>query len=476
MLRDAIGKTDAGFLSQIETRIICDDGEMRWVLIRFKIDRNDNGHMLKLIGVNQDITGRKIAEQQSALVAKLSVQKEAAELANQAKSRFLAAASHDLRQPIHALHLFLGTLNNLDLPPQARRPLANVLRCTESIDEMFVALLDVSKLDAGLIEPQFSDFPVITVLNRIRNECTPQAQAKGLSLHIVPSSAWIRSDPMMVERILRNLVTNAIRYTSSGRIVVGCRRKRDSTLELAVYDTGVGIATEDQDKIFGEFYKAGFSQLGQPGLGLGLSIVDQLAKLLSAPLRLISSEGSGSMFAVTFPQTTNTGIRNLPAPPSSEDFNLAGYTVLVLDDDDAILEATRGLLEQWGCCVITANTIGEAVKLIMEFPKLPDALICDYRLRGKENGATAVSIICEEFNSEIPAMLITGDTSPKRILKLKETGLPVLHKPLKENDFRKALAALIFSRIDPDPADIGLVKNDICTLSDSAEMSPIMTS
>jgi len=397
-------------------------------------------------------------------------------LANQAKSRFLAAASHDLRQPIHALHLFLGTLNNLDLPQQARRPLANVLRCTEAIDEMFVALLDVSKLDAGLIEPHLSDFPVITVLNRISNECTPQAQAKGLDLRVVPSSAWIRSDPLMVERILRNLVTNAIRYTNSGKILVGCRRKREGQLELVVYDTGVGIATEEQDKIFGEFYKAGIPQVGQPGLGLGLSIVYQLAKLLSAPLRLASSEGSGSMFAVTFPQTTSPVVNNLPAPPTNESFNFNGYTVLVLDDDDAILEATRGLLEQWGCYVITATTIGEAIRLIMESPKLPDALICDYRLRGKENGATAVSVICEEFNSEIPAMLITGDTSPKRILKLKETGLPVLHKPLKSNEFRKALVSLFFSHIDLGPADVEILQNDILTPIDSVEMSPVLSS
>jgi CheY-like chemotaxis protein len=420
------------------------------VLIRFKIETDEGGRTTKLIGVNQDITDRKIAEQQSDLVACLTVQKESAELANQAKSRFLAAASHDLRQPVHALHLFLGTLRSLDLPPQAQRPLANVLRCTESMDEMFVALLDVSKLDAGLIEPQFSNFPVMTLLSRIRHECEPQAQAKGLRLHVVPSSAWIRSDPLMVERILRNLVTNAIRYTSAGRILLGCRRKCNGTLELAVYDSGVGIAVDQQEMIFGEFYKVSADQLDQPGLGLGLSIVDRLAKLLGAPLRLASAPGHGSMFAVRFPQATNTGTSKRPPLRVDGAVNFRGSTVLVLDDDHAILEATRGLLEQWGCYVIAAETTAAAIEQAMDSPTVPDALICDYRLRGAENGLDAVAMIRQEFNLDIPALLITGDTSPRRIVALNRTGLPILHKPLRESEFREALTTLLFSR-EADP-------------------------
>ena len=456
-MRLAIGMTDAAFLSQTEARIVCADGELRWVLIRFKIERDELGRTTKLIGVNQDITDRKIAEQQADLVACLTVQKESAELANQAKSRFLAAASHDLRQPVHALHLFLGTLRNLDLPPQAQRPLANVLRCTESMDEMFVALLDVSKLDAGLIEPQLSNFPVMTLLSRIRHECEPQAQAKGLRLHVVPSSAWIRSDPLMTERILRNLVTNAIRYTSAGRILIGCRRKCNSTLELTVYDTGVGIAVEQQEMIFGEFYKVGADHPDQPGLGLGLSIVERLAKLLGAPLRLASAPGHGSMFAVRFPQATSTGIVVRPPLPADGAVNFRGRTVLVLDDDHAILEATRGLLEQWGCYVITADTTAAAIEQAMDSPAEPDVLICDYRLRGAENGIDAVAMIREEFNSDIPALLITGDTSPRRIVALNKTGLPVLHKPLRESEFRAALTTLLFSR-EADPVRISACK------------------
>ncbi|MQR02642.1 ATP-binding response regulator [Glaciimonas soli] len=446
MLQQAISTTDNRYLSQIETRIVCTDNQIRWVLIRFKNEWHASGKVLKLFGANQDITDRKIAEQQTVLLARLSAQKEAAEIANRAKSRFLAAASHDLRQPIHALHLFLGTLKNLELPIQAQRPLANVLRCTESIDEMFVSLLDVAKFDAGLIAPQISDFPVMTVLNRIRHECAPQASFKGVQLQVVPSSAWIKSDPLMVERILRNLVTNAIRYTSTGRILVGCRRRADHKLELAVYDTGVGIAQDQQEKIFDEFYKADIADLNQAGLGLGLSIVDQLSKLLSAPLRLASSEGKGSMFSVTFTLSQLINVDHLSIQPLNNHVDFQGCTILLIDDDAFILEATRGLLEQWGCIVIMAEDIKTAIQLLMQAPTLPNAMICDYRLRGKENGADAVTQIWEEFNTNIPALLITADTSPKRITQLKSTGLPVLHKPIRDDELKEALARLLFPR------------------------------
>ena len=399
--------------------------------------------------------------QQTELLARLSAQKEAAEIANQAKSRFLAAASHDLRQPIHALHLFLGTLKHLELPDQAQRPLANVLRCTESIDEMFVSLLDVAKFDAGLIAPQISDFPIMTVLNRLRHECTPQASFKGLQLEVVPSSAWIKSDPLMVERILRNLVTNAIRYTSSGKILVGCRRRAEHKLELAVFDTGVGIAPDQQGKIFGEFYKADLADMNQAGLGLGLSIVDQLSKLLSAPLRVASAEGRGSMFAVTFSLSQDINIDYLSIQPLASQANLKGCTILLIDDDAIILEATRSLLEQWGCTVIAAEDVNTAIALLMHAPKLPNAMLCDYRLRGKENGADAITLICEEFNTNIPALLITADTSPKRIIQLQATGIPVLHKPIRDDELKVALARLLFQNdIDIARTPAALTEHD----------------
>lgn len=436
-------ESDIG-LAQTEARIICVDGEIRWMLIHYKREQKENMCPNQMvIGVHQDMTSSKHAEQQRETIMRLTAQKEAAELANQAKSRFLAAASHDLRQPIHALHLFLGTLKNLTLPTSAQKPLLNVLRCTESIDEMFVALLDVSRLDAGLIQVNITVFPVMPLLKRIQHETEPLAKEKGLHLVVVPCSAWLHSDPLMVERILRNLVVNAIRYTHVGRVLVGCRRRTDGRLCIGVFDTGIGIPTDRQEKIFKEFYKDGSTHPSQPGLGLGLSIVYRLSKLLSAPLRLESTVGKGSQFSVSLPRVTSAGVCQRPALLSDGEINCSGNTVVVLDDDDVILDATCGLLEQWGCLAIRAETIGEAIRLAAESSKTPDALICDYHLRGSETGIDAITILREEFNSDIPALLITGDTSPQHITTLKQAGFRVAYKPLREQEFKKALAALL---------------------------------
>ena len=450
-VQTAAASTDPKVLYQMEARIICQNGQIRWVLMRFRAEPDHDGKISKLVAAVQDVTDRKIAEQQSLLMARLRVQKEAAEIANKAKSRFFATASHDLRQPIHALHLFLGTLKNMQLPQEARRPLNNVLRCTESIDEMFVALLDVAQFDAGLIRPKISDFPVMNVLNRIRHECTPQALAKGLQLTIVPSSAWISSDPLMVERIVRNLVTNAIRYTSSGKVLVGCRRRAQGALELVVQDTGIGIALDQQDKIFAEFYRASPAPENGAGLGLGLSIVEQLAGLLDAPIKLLSKPRRGSRFSVTLPGSSAIHLVELPLPEMIKRTNLAGSLILLIDDDVMILDAARGLLEQWGCVVMTATSILSAMNMLMASARLPQAMICDYRLRGSETGIDAIHLICEEFNVDIPALLLTGDTSPNRMVELRDSGLPVLHKPIRAEELRNAVSGLLL-KPQPIPA------------------------
>lgn len=439
----ALAPTAAGQLHQIELRILCKDGDTRWVQTRSRQEPGTSGNKPKLIGATQDITERKIAEQQIDMVAKLTAQKDAAELANQAKSRFLAAASHDLRQPVHALHLFLGTLNGIVLPENARQTLVNVTRCTEAIDEMFVSLLDVSRLDAGLIEPQIRDFPINAVLKRIRHECEPQAAAKRISLHVMPCKAMLRTDQLMVERILRNLVTNAIRYTNTGRILVGCRRGRDS-LRLEVIDTGIGIAADQQEKIFGEFYRTETSAHEEQGLGLGLSIVSRLARLLGTSIQLSSTEGRGSRFSIALDRSQAVPDNSaFPVPYCDADSALHGKTVLVVDDEHSILDATRALLEQWGCNVLTAENADEALLLVVDAPEKLDLMICDYRLRHGVRGTDAVMRICDEFNLDIPALLITGDTSPQRMLEFQKSGLPVLHKPLRADEFRLALGTLL---------------------------------
>lgn len=378
------------------------------------------------------------------LVAQLTQQKEAAEAANLAKSRFLAVASHDLRQPMHALNLYVGSLAALDLSERARALLGNVRHCGEAMDKMFRALLDVSRLDAGTVLPETRSFFIASLLERIRVEFEPQARNKGLELRIVSCGATVHSDPSLVERVLRNLVANAITHTSRGKVLVGCRRLKGK-LRVAVYDSGPGIATEHQASVFEEFYQVGNPERDRSkGLGLGLAIVARLAKLLSTPITLQSESGKGTMFAVDLPRVRKKDGEQVVAHavPNTWRNDLSGIYVVVVDDEVAILDATRTLLETWGCEVVTAASGTEAIQRLGSSARVPDVLMCDYRLRSHEDGISVVEALRAEFNEDIPAMLITGDTGPERIREIEASGLLVLHKPLREEQLRASLSRL----------------------------------
>jgi len=377
------------------------------------------------------------------LVAQLTVQKDAAESANVAKTRFLAAASHDLRQPIHALNLYLGAFAQLALPRPATSLLGKVRQCVQIMDEMFRALLDVSKLDAGAIRAQIGVFPLGPLLARTRLEFEPQARAKGVDLRVVHSSAFVSSDPVLVERILRNLVSNAVRYTEKGRIVVGCRR-HGATLQLCVYDTGLGIEEPEQTLIFEEFYQVGNRERDRgKGLGLGLAIVHRLARLLGSTITLRSRPGHGSLFAFDLPLAGHVELPALRvARMNGTTRRFAGALVVVVDDEELILDAAKTLLEQWDCTVIAATSGTAALTQLAASSRPPDVLICDYRLRGTETGVGVVEAVRNEFNADIPALLITGDTNPDQIRQITASGLAVLHKPLREEELNDALCAL----------------------------------
>ncbi|HTU61892.1 MAG TPA: HAMP domain-containing sensor histidine kinase, partial [Polyangiales bacterium] len=291
------------------------------------------------------------------LVAQLTAQKEAAEAANLAKSRFLAAASHDLRQPIHALNLYLGAFAQLQLSRPAGALLGKVRQCASIMDEMFRTLLDVSKLDAGAVKPQISGFALAPLLARVRLEFEPQARAKGLQLRVLQCSAFAKSDPALVERILRNLVSNAIRYTEKGSVLVGCRRVPDG-VRVSVYDTGVGISQSEQSLVFEEFYQVGNPERDRSkGLGLGLAIVERLARLLNARVTLRSQKGRGSLFAFDLERAAPVEVPAVPAArPVGSARDLAGTLVVVVDDEELILDAAQTLLQQWNCAVIAATS------------------------------------------------------------------------------------------------------------------------
>jgi signal transduction histidine kinase/CheY-like chemotaxis protein len=419
------------------------------------------------------------------LVDELTVQKEAAESANLAKSRFLAAASHDLRQPMHALTLYLAAMEGSDLRgtapanladarDSARTNLAAARQCAQTMDEMFRALLDISRLDAGAVSAEPRAFTVAHLLERIRMEFEPQARARGLRLTVRPCTRVVMSDPELLERILRNLVSNAVRYTERGRILVGCRMRRDALrgprLRIVVADTGLGIAAGEQRQIFEEFYQTANPERDRgKGIGLGLAIVDRLARLLESRVDLRSVPKRGSVFSFDLPLAQDAMVTLLPVSRQglehkrseiSRDIsrNLAarlnGLFIVVVDDEQTILAATREVLEKWHCKVVTASSGADALEQLANSGP-PDALICDYRLRNHETGIDVIEALRAEFNTDIPALLVSGDSAPARMREAEANGLRVLHKPFNESSLRKAMGDILAATLTGAPEAAG---------------------
>lgn len=375
----------------------------------------------------------------------LEQKKEEAERANLAKSRFLAVASHDLRQPVHALGLFIASLHNKPLSEEVKRLVSQIERSVFAMQDLLESLLDISRLDAGVVTPNVEDFLVQRVLTTLHTGFLPAAGKKGVTLRMVPCSVVVRSDPMLLERILLNFVSNAVRYTARGKIVLGCRRLGDG-LRIEVWDTGVGVPEDQQRHIFEEFYRVPGSRThSEKGLGLGLAIVDRLARLLGHELILRSTPGKGSMFAVKVPfGTVRPAVQQAPMPVRKA-AELEGARVMVVDDDRAALRATEALLETWGCIVHTAASGSEAELLASEYKEPPQLVICDYRLSQSETGIDVLKRLREVFGGELAAIVVSADTSPETVRSVKRSGYTLLHKPLRPAKLR-ALALHLLGR------------------------------
>ncbi|MYM42017.1 ATP-binding response regulator [Duganella qianjiadongensis] len=380
------------------------------------------------------------------LTIKLQEQIKITESANHAKSRFIAAASHDLRQPMHALSLYLGALSNFDLPASARPVLDKVRECAKTMDDMFAALLDISRLDASSFVANFTTFSITAVLDKIQTEFSQQAAAKNLELRIAPCSAVVSCDAELLENILRNLVSNALRYTNQGKILIGCRRRKMG-LSIGVYDTGIGIADDMQSAIFEEFVQVHNREFDRSqGLGLGLSIAQRQAKLMLSSLRLTSQFGRGSVFELPLKLSTEAPVLATHATRvSSSHYNIAGMLIVVVDDESIILDAANLILTQWGCEVITAQSGSEALSKLSTSHRVPHALVCDHHLRADESGIQVIEAIRNEFSSDIPAVLVSGDTSPEQMQIIASAGFPVMHKPIQSQELYDLLQGLIFN-------------------------------
>ncbi len=400
------------------------------------------------------IESLRLRFQNVALVGELRERKDSAERANLAKSRFLAAASHDLRQPMHALGLFLQALRQGKLAERERKLVENIGESFDAMDGLFNALLDISRLDAGVVEPRSMSFPVARLLDRMRTEYGPQAARKGLALAVQPCRAIVRSDPVLLEEIVGNLVSNAIRYTSTGRVVLGCRRAGEGAIALEVWDTGRGIPPDKLREVFREFI-----QLDNPerdrekGLGLGLAIVERLSELLDHAVDVRSTPGRGSVFRVRVPlgdAEDAAAAERADEAPSIATFE--GRFAVVVDDDRKVLAAMEQMLSGWGFEVAAADSGALVLAMLGSAARRPDVIFCDYRLRNGESGIEVIRAIRDEFNAEIPAALITGDTGPERLKEARASGLPLLHKPVKASRMRALVAGQLLREASPETA------------------------
>jgi signal transduction histidine kinase/ActR/RegA family two-component response regulator len=376
------------------------------------------------------------------LATMLREQKDMAERAVQHQARFLAAASHDLRQPMHAISLYLDGLADLPLPERARHAVTDARLCAHDMNDMFRSLLDLSRLDAQQAVPALARFPIAQVLARVAKELQPVAAARGTRLKIRPCAACVFSDPMMVERIVLNFVSNAVRHAAGQRVLVGCRQ-RGNTLRLVVHDTGPGIPQAQQQAIFEEFHR--LDPAAPPdatgGLGLGLAIVRRLAQTLRLEVTVRSTPGRGTLFAVDLPLAQ--GPRFAPA---SDDpgAGLDGRLVVVVDDEPSILQAMAFVLRGAGCEVVAARSGEQALAALAASPRPPDAIVCDHALGGPQHGADAIRALREEFNADIPALLVTGDTlGGAAETAARALGVPLLHKPLDAPALTAALEQLL---------------------------------
>jgi len=361
-------------------------------------------------------------------------------LANQAQSRFLAAASHDLRQPMHALSLFIGQLRASRAPAERAKLVARVEEAAGSLAELLDQLLDLSKLEAGAVQAAPQPFAMRDVLASIDLQFAPLARTKGLTLRVKATRAVVASDPVLVQRVLLNLVANAIRYTQCGGVLVGCRR-RVGRLVVGVWDTGCGIPAERHADVFREFVQLGARGGDSPGLGLGLAIVARLADVLHTHIDLRSTVGRGSMFAFELPLAD----ARRRAPPPLRVASLRGVFALVVDDDETTRVGTRGLLQSWGCLTEEAADAAQAIAQLQSHDRPPELIVCDYQLAGGANGADAIARIRAAVGEATPAVIVTGDTATEVARAAQALGVPLLHKPVSPVKLRALLARLVAS-------------------------------
>ncbi|SFN60573.1 hybrid sensor histidine kinase/response regulator [Marinobacter pelagius] len=366
-----------------------------------------------------------------------------------AKSRTLATASHDFRQPLHALSLFFDALKGASSPQEEQRILGRIDASLDAMRRMFDALFDMSRLDANIIQPEPVDFDIEFFLVQLKEEFQEKAEQKGLILRLHTRPAVVRVDRTLLERVMRNLIANAIRYTRSGGILISARLRQDSVL-VQVWDTGIGIPREAQDRIFVEFEQAHPSpheDEREKGLGFGLAIVHKLCELMGLPLDLRSSEGRGSVFSLTLPAGDPTRIRHREDKAPEPVWQASGHHILVIDDDLNVLNAMETLLRRWSFNVTAASSLPEALR---KTHGRPDLVLSDFSLEGSQNGVEVIGSLRKRYGPDLPGIIITGTTSSRQLREVERSGLRMIHKPVSPARLRSLIQRQLTSTASAD--------------------------
>lgn len=399
-----------------------------------------------LIYANQFFERQKKSD---SLKRNLIDQNEKVKEANDSKSQFLASASHDLRQPLQALGFYITILSNYLREPEKKAIFDKTLNAYHALEHLLNQLLNISKLNANLISIVNSTFSVKELFEKLRNDYQLRALDRGLTIEFKSNDHFVFSDAVSVERVMRNLIENALRYTKEGSVKVSCEKMRQQ-LTFQVEDTGIGISKEHINKVFDEFYQIENPERDRTkGFGLGLYAVNRLAGLLETKINVESELGKGSCFTIALPLGEKPKEKKLAKNNESiNDFILVDKVILLVDDDEVVLDSISRLVMSWKCLILAANSYQSAIDLLIQEEIKPEVLVLDYRLPKHKNGVDLVKNICKHFGETIPAIILTGDTGEESLTHINESGLSFIHKPADPQKLKKRLKKLLNNRKD----------------------------
>ena len=447
---EALGRSDR---EQLERRVekLAKINDVLMDRVERSMDQQGNAFSLFQTAIGLDAKVRARTEELTAVLRRLECSNEAlveakedAERANLSKTRFLAAASHDLLQPLNAARLTISVLTDLQESDDTRQLAGRVDQSLQMIEDLIKTLLDISKLDAGVVTPEVHSFPLDEVLDVLEASFAPQAEAKGLKLRVRRSGLLVHSDPMLLQRVLQNLVSNAVRYTAQGGVLIGARRRGDRCL-IDIVDTGCGLSDAERETMFEEFYRgAAAATSDHAGLGLGLSIVQRTVQALGHDLDVRSRPGTGSIFRLAL---DCTGIAASQAPfqeaerPSLE--VTRGASVVVIENDRDVLDATVMLLGNWSCTTLAGSHLEDIEPGLTELGRPPDIALVDYHLDDGRTGVEVVRALRARFGSDFPAVVVTGDWSPAVAADVAAAQCELLRKPTRPAELRAIMTHLL---------------------------------